>query len=143
MKEGETMTPGSEAGYIMKAGQFADKPIALVPTGYLNWMVSSGHAESAAAAEEIERRKPSIATIEVSQQAVDRASTSCLQVWQRTRGGREGIYTWLTRMAQGALAKGVEKEGKIAYGGVLFVFDRDGPWPILKTVSAERLIGMN
>lgn len=131
------------AGYIMQAGKYEDHSIRRVPTDYLRWMVDADHAEAEAAKVELERRKNEIGEIEILPNAIDRASTGCLRVWKRTRNSREGLYSWLTRMAIGALSKGVEKEGKLAYGGVLFVFDRSGPWPVLKGVSAEKLMGMN
>lgn len=130
-------------GYVMQSGQYVNIPIQRVPTRYLNWMVNANHAEAEAAKIELERRRNEIEEVEILPTAIDRASTGCLRVWERTRNSREGLHSWLSRMARGALTKGVEKQGRIAYGGVLFDFDRNGPWPVLKTVSVEKLIGMN
>ncbi len=130
-------------GYIIKSGQYVGMSIQRVPTRYLTWMVNANHAEVGAAKMELERRKNEIDEIEILPIAVDRASTGCLRVWERTRHSREGLHSWLSRMARGALSNGVDKQGRIAYGGVLFDFDRNGPWPVLKTVSVEKLVGMN
>lgn len=133
----------SHSGYVMKSGGYMDQPIQRVPTDYLTWMVNADHTEAEAAKAELERRKSVIGSVEILPVAVDRASTGCLRVWERTRNSREGLYSWLVRMANGALASGVEKEGKLAYGGMFFSFDRSGPWPLLKAVSVEKTYGLN
>lgn len=129
--------------YAMQNGRYSGQPIRRVPTDYLTWMVDADHAEAEAAKVEIERRKNEIGAVEILPMAIDRASTGCLRIFERTRNSREGLYSWLLRMANGALSSGVQREGRVAYGGMLFAFDRSGMWPVLKSVSAERMHGLN
>jgi hypothetical protein len=116
-------------------GKFEGERYTRIPVSYLKWMVNVDHTHADIAEAELERRGTVTPTIEVSGHSIDRASLSCLKLWQLTRKKDEGIHAWLIRLAQGALDS-VEGEidGKILHMGMKFVFEADGVWPVLKTV---------
>lgn len=106
-----------------------------IPVAYLKWMVNVDHTCADIAKAELERRGSVTPELEISGHAIDRASLTCLKLWQLTRTEGEGLNAWLIRLSQGALdsVNGVV-EGKILFMGMKFVFEMDGVWPVLKTV---------
>lgn len=105
-----------------------------IPVSYLKWMINSNHSRKDVAQAELDRRGTVIdRTLEVSGHAIDRASTQCLDIWGNIRFPNEGLNTWLIRMATEALEQNPDKE-KVTYQGMIFIFENDGVWPVLKTV---------
>ena len=131
------MTDINTHGYTMKNGRHAGLLITRVPISYLKWMVCSKHSEARYAQAELDRRGTVTPDLDVSGHAVDRASLNCLDLWRKTRNQDEGLHAWLIRMSQDALANGKPKRGKTAHAGMLFAFERDGVWPVLKTVMRD------
>src|SRR5687767_15008095 len=122
-------------GYRLKfSKRHADELITRVPVNYLQWMVNSHHSEAPYAEAELKRRGTVTPTLNISGHAVDRASLFCRDIWHQTRGEEEGLHAWLVRMSQSALKDGEKRGEKIAYNGMLWVFEQDGVWPVLKTV---------
>lgn len=131
--------------YKMEAGKHRGQLITRVPAGYLLWMVRNDHSEKTYAEAELARRGTTTPRIEVSGHAIDRASLSCRKIWLATRrDDNEGIHAWLCRVAfeawEAAIRDGwTPTEGdKVKYEGMKFVFDRDGAWPIVKTVMRDK-----
>lgn len=125
-------------GYQMKVGRHAGEPITRVPVGYLKWMVNSRHSEAAYAEAELSRRGTATPEFEISGHAIDRASLNCRDIWHQTRGKDEGIHAWLSRVGKEALERGERRGDKTAYAGMLFAFEMDGCWPVLKTVMRDK-----
>jgi uncharacterized protein (DUF3820 family) len=120
--------------FVMPNGKHQGERLVHVPVGYLKWMVNVNHTCAAYAEAELARRGTVTPDIDVSGHAIDRASLYCLEVWKSTRNENEGLHAWLVRVAQEALEKGEEREGKIHYMGMKMVFVREGKWPVLQTV---------
>jgi hypothetical protein len=125
--------------YTLKnSRQHAGKLITRVPVSYLRWMVRENHSEARYAQAELDRRGSTLPTMDISGHAIDRASLHCLDIYKRTRERDEGLNAWLLRMAANALAaEDIHKE-KYRLEGMLFAFDRDGDWPVLKTVIRDK-----
>jgi len=87
---------------------------------------------------ELDRRGTVTPDIEISGHAIDSASLRIRKTWHESRGDDEGLHAWLVRMASEALVSGEQRGDKIALGGVLWVFERDGEWPLLKTVMRDK-----
>lgn len=120
---------------ICDFGKFKGERYTRIPVSYLKWMVNVGHTYAEIAQAELDRRGTVTPDIEISGHAIDRASLTCLKLWQLTREKDEGIHAWIVRMAQDALySVGGEVEGKVLYMGMKFVFEMDGVWPVLKTI---------
>jgi hypothetical protein len=132
------MTDLNTHGYRMESGRHKGELITRVPIQYLQWMVNAKHSEASYAKAELTRRGTVTPTLDISGHAINRASLKCLDIWQRTKNPDEGLHAWLVRMATGAIAHGAPREEKIAYGGMLFVFETDGVWPVLKTVMRDK-----
>jgi uncharacterized protein (DUF3820 family) len=132
------MDPLNTHGYEMRIGRHRGELITRVPVSYLKWMVRERHAEGAYAAAELDRRGTVTPEIEVSGHAIDSASLRCRKIWHETRGEDEGLHAWLCRMAAAALAGGKPDGDKTYFEGMLFAFDRDGEWPILKTIMRKK-----
>lgn len=124
-------------GYRIKKGKHHGELITRVPVPYLQWMVRERHEEAAYAQAELARRGVKQPEVEISAHAVDRASTECLKQWRRTRQPGEGIHAWLARMSVEAIKKGKARGEKIAYEGMLFAFEAEGVWPLLKTIMKD------
>jgi hypothetical protein len=125
-------------GYIMQRGRHAGEPITRVPVGYLKWMVNSRHSEADFAAAELARRGTVTPDIDISGHAIDRASLNCRDIWHQTRDKEEGLHAWLVRVSKEALEEGERRGDKISHIGMLFAFERDGCWPVLKTVMRDK-----
>lgn len=121
--------------YLIGLGKYRGEPITRIPVSYLKWMVSVGHTESPQAVEELERRGTKHSTVEVSAHAVDRASQRCLGFWMETRKGKEGLHSWLCRIAEAALTFPCDKYGNHFYGKFIFTFHKDCTVPLLLTIK--------
>jgi hypothetical protein len=120
--------------FVMPNGKHQGVRLVHVPVSYLKWMVNVGHTYADHAEAEMKRRGTVTPDLDVSGHAIDRASLYCLKVWESTRKEKEGLHAWLVRVAQEALEKGDEREGKVHYMGMKMVFLHEGKWPVLKTV---------
>lgn len=125
-------------GFTMPSGKHRGELITRVPVSYLKWMVRERHSLANYAQAELDRRGTVTPEIEISGHAIDSASLRIRKVWHESRGEDEGLHAWLVRMAEAALREGEQRGDKIAFGGVLWVFERDGEWPLLKTVMRDR-----
>ena len=108
-----------------------------LPVSYLKWMVNVSSQQADAAAAELKRRGTVTPELDVSGHAIDKASLRCRKTWHETREKDEGIYSWLNRMAGEALSFGVHDDsnpGRYRYRDMVFVFETELSWPILKTV---------
>jgi hypothetical protein len=98
-------------------------------------MVNASHSMADTARAELDRRGTFLPVMEVSNHAIDRASTSCLELWIQTRDGpKEGIASWLHRRALEAIKEPKDKKGRRKYGGMVWAFEAGSDWPVLKTV---------
>jgi len=124
--------------WLMPFGKHKGERITRVPVSYLKFMVreKTNHADMAQA--ELDRRGTVTPDIEISGHAIDSASLRIRKTWHESRGDDEGLHAWLVRMASEALVSGEQRGDKIALGGVLWVFERDGEWPLLKTVMRDK-----
>lgn len=124
---------------IVDFGKHQGERYTRLPVSYLKWLANTpNHRAHEIAKAELARRGTTTPTIEVSGHAIDRASLSCRKRWHETRGADEGIHAWLCRMAQEAIDKGTERNGKREYAGMQFAFEMDGSWPVLKTVMPAK-----
>ena len=127
-------------GVRLNFGKHDGELLTRVPASYLKYMLNEFGDDSrwAKLAEaELKRRNHKIPEIEISPHAVDRASTRFLKKWKETSGKREGLYSWLVRMALAALKQGKPKIDKIEYDDMYFVFSKDTRWPVLKSVMKK------
>lgn len=132
------MSELSTHDFMMPNGKHKGERITRVPVSYLKWMVREKHSIADYAQAELDRRGTVTPDIEISGHAIDSASLRIRKIWHESRGGDEGLHAWLCRMAKSALEHGEDRGAKVAYGGVLWVFDQDGEWPLLKTVMRDK-----
>jgi uncharacterized protein (DUF3820 family) len=110
-----------------------------LPVSYLKWMVNEVVQDDLAKAE-LKRRGTTTPELDVSGHAVDRASLRCRRIWHETSAKGQGLHSWLVQMSKEALSEngGIEAVmnggGKAESKGMVFVFDLDGQWPVLKTL---------
>lgn len=122
-------------GLVCDFGRFKGALYTRMPLSYLKWMVNSRHSRAGIAGAELARRGSGTPDMEVTAHAVDRASLRCIDLWESTRQDEEGLHAWLARMAAEALAADrADDQGRFQYGGIKFVFEQAGVWPVLKTV---------
>lgn len=112
-----------------------------VPRGYLEWLINQPtdkpewreHKKIAKA--EMKRRGTKIrSTVKVTPHALDKASLRVRGIWHETSKENEGLYTWLSRVADEAVKQAKEKTDRIDYLGMTLVFKHGEAFPILKTV---------
>lgn len=116
---------------IVDFGKHNGTPYTRLPVGYLTWMVNSGHGKADIAQAELDRRGTTMPTLDISGHAIDRFSQHCLDIWD----GKEGLHSWLLKMAREALDKGqLDDDGRILWKGIWWCFEADRKWPVLKTV---------
>lgn len=121
-------------GVLMPFGRHKGELITRVPVSYLKFMVREGTQFADHARAELDRRGTVTPEIEISGHAIDRASLRVRKIWHESRRENEGLHAWLCRMGKEALMEGEKRGDKIAYAGVLWVFDQNGAWPLLKSV---------
>lgn len=126
-------------GLTIEFGKHRGELWTRVPVNYLKWIINEpGMAENVKeiARAEMERRGSVTPDLDISGHAIDRASLLLGKTWLNTRNHDEGIHAWLCRVAAAALVDGEKlPSGKIRYKGMKFVFETDGCWPVLKTVT--------
>ena len=126
----------SEA-FVMPNGRHKGKSIEHVPVGYLKWMVNEHHTQAGWAESELKRRGTTFPNLDISGHAINRASLCCKWEYRETRNENEGLHSWLVRMAEAALERGIPRpghEGQYALHGMSFRFTTEHEWPVLKTV---------
>lgn len=133
------MTEINTHDMIVDFGKHKGERYTRLPVSYLRWMVNENHSRADIAAAELQRRGTTLPDMDISGHAIDRASQHCLKIWKATARQDEGLHAWLCRMAADALEKGdVLADGKIAFAGMKFAFEKDGVWPVLKTVMRQK-----
>jgi hypothetical protein len=125
-------------GYCLTFGKHEGKLITRVDLGYLRWMINNHTPDSEYAEAELERRGSAIPTLSVSGHAIDRASLRVLDIWlSKRKNAKEGLYSWLSRVAAVALRRGTLIDGKVRHKGIVFIFDTETEWPVLKTIMLK------
>lgn len=125
-------------GMICDFGKHNGEPYTRLPVSYLKWMVNSGHSRKHIAEAELKRRGTVTPDMDISGHAIDRASLNCLDIYRNTRNQDEGIHAWLSRMADEAIKTEPDKKGRHIYNNMKFAFEKDGCWPVLKTVMRDK-----
>lgn len=128
------LPPPGPTEFTLEGGKHAGEPLTRVPASYLRWMVNEGHQYADFAEAELKRRGTAVPAVELTPHALDRASLRLLDVWQRTRFKKEGLHTWLGRMAERALENRDAGDGRYMHMGCIFIFSMIGRWPVLKSV---------
>lgn len=107
------------------------------PSSYLRTLAGQRTDEwRELAALELKRRGTDLSQVEITGHAVDRASVRCLKFYLMTRRKREGIYSWLARVAADALTHGTKTpNGKTKFLGMVFMFQDGYAAPVLTTIS--------
>lgn len=131
-------------GVVCDFGKHKGELYTRLPVSYLQWMINSEHSRADLARAELKRRNTQTPTLDVSGHAIDGASTRCRHIWDETRMTGEGIYSWLCRTSKDALenAEGdpssIDDQGRVHFRGMIFAFERDAAWPVLKTIFPEK-----
>lgn len=136
-------------------GKHKGKLWTRIPVSYLIWLVGSAPMEGgtmeqraksaqnrAIAKAEIERRGTTIPEVEITGHAIDSASLRVRKVWHALRNENEGLHSWLCRTALEAKSHGIrdnKQQDRIHHNGVVFVFEQEGEYPIVKTVMRSKL----
>ena len=125
-------------GDLMQVGRHKGELITRVPVSYLKWLANTPtHREHEIGKAELSRRGTVTPSLEVSGHAIDSASLRLRKTWHQTATGPdEGLHAWLCRKAAEALATAEELGAPdvVIHDGVKWVFEREGIWPVLKTV---------
>jgi hypothetical protein len=127
--------------FVMPNGRHKDVQITRVPVSYLKWMVGASHTYAKEAQAELDRRGTVTPEIEVSGHAIDRASLRIRKFWHQDRGQEEGLHAWLCRRGKEAydlMRKEGREAGRVPYLNVMWIFEADGVWPVLKSVWGIR-----
>ena len=116
-----------------------------VPNNYLRWLSNQpeelpGMEENKELARaELERRGTrSSGEVEISKHAIDTASLRVRKIWHQSRGENEGLYTWLSRIANEAVEGVNDKPERIKHLGIILIFKWGNDFPILKTVMRKK-----
>ena len=133
-------------GMICDFGKHVGTPYIQMPVSYLKWMVCIDHSRADIAAAELNRRGTVTPDLDVSGHAIDRASllSPIRKVWQtdvaRTPKGEnpEGLHAWLVRLTAEAMRGEPDERGRYRHRGIVFCIERDGVWPVLKTVLPDK-----
>jgi len=123
---------------IVNFGKHKGQRWTRIPVSYLKWLINEGTQYTKIAKAELKRRGTRLSyDIEISGHAIDRASTTCLKQWEKTRKKGEGLHSWLIRMSKAAIKK-EGKEEKITYKHIIFIFCYGELYPTLKTVMSKK-----
>lgn len=136
-------------GMLCDFGKHAGTPYTQLPVSYLKWMVCVEHSRAHIAAAELKRRGTVTPDLDVSGHAIDRASllSPIRRIWQtdiaRTPKDKqpEGLHAWLSRLTAEAMQEEPDERGRYRYRGIVFCIERDGVWPVLKTVLVGKKRG--
>lgn len=141
------MSEISTHGLICDFGKHRGTPWTRIPANYLLWMVNGQGVNETIkrnrpiAEAELKRRGTTLPKVDISGHAIDRASQQCLDFWRAaTRDGEDqGIHSWLVEQAEKALEeKNLDAQGRYLFGRMVFAFEMDGVWPVLKTVMRAK-----
>lgn len=128
-------------GVICQFGKrFNGKPYTRITVDYLKWMVNArvGEPHRSLAEAELKRRGTVTPEMDISGHAIDRAS---LRIWKQFKNRIDptvGFHAWLYSLAKKALDEGREiSQGKYLHDGIIFVFEVDCEWPVLKSVFRD------
>ena len=115
-------------------GKYKGELWTRLPISYLKWLVNQRVQNMDIAEAELERRGTTgLNDMEISAHAVDRVSQYCLDIWMRKCHYKEGLYSWLNRIANDAYPQR-KKDNKADFLGMIFVFEEGYLYPTLKTV---------
>ena len=79
---------------------------------------------------ELKRRGTNISSdVEITPHSIDNASLRVRKIWHNTKKKNEGIYTWLSRVANEAVKEATDKPERIEYLGIKFVFKWGNKYP--------------
>ena len=124
---GERMTDGPHAGrYMTQMSQ-----------SYLRRVISEGWADAERARAELDRRGTPYhdTPVEISNHAIDRASTRCLDRYLTDSNDDEGLFAWLVRVCAEAITwNNVDGTGNLVHKGMRLKIDFTPKVPILVTV---------
>jgi uncharacterized protein (DUF3820 family) len=123
---------------IVNFGKHKGQRWTRLPVSYLKWLINEGTQYTEIAKAELKRRGTLLNyDIEISGHAIDRASTSCLKIWEHTRKKDEGLHTWLVRISKAAIKQSGKQE-KINFKHMRFVFCYGEVYPTLKTIMPKK-----
>ena len=131
---------------IVEFGKHRGELWTRVPREYLTWLVNQpdvivGMEDNKDIAQaELERRGTKVSSeVERSKHAIDKASLRARKVWHETAiDENEGLYTWLSRIANEAVSKTEGKPERINHLGLTLIFKWGNIYPVLKTVINKR-----
>ena len=139
------MKPEDVHGLIVGFGKHKGERWTRVPIGYLKWILNempeTAEAHVIAKAELARRGDTMPREVEISAHAIDKASLRVRKRWHEDRGNDEGIYSWLVRISEEALATKNqinEQNERMKYKGCVLVFTYGNHFPILKTVMPDK-----
>lgn len=117
-------------------GKHKGELITRVPSSYLRFMINKRTPQEEDAKAEYERRGEMLPDVEISGNAIDKASFRVLSTWQLSRNNNEGFYSWLSRMTLEAIDHGnkVEDTDMYHYMGMKLVIINEDEFPTLKTI---------
>lgn len=135
----------TEQLFRMQNGKHRGELITRVPLSYLKWMICARHQNAAQAEVELKRRGTnSLPQIEVSGHAIDRASLRIRKIWHQDRqqmpfhAADEGLYSWMVRRGFEAFQLVPQGRDQVKHMGVVWTFEMDGVWPVIKSVWSEK-----
>lgn len=139
------MNPNDVHGLIVGFGKHKGERWTRVPISYLKWILnemSETQEAYAIAKAELERRGDTMPTnVGISNHAIDKASLRVRKRWHEDRGQDEGLYSWLVRISEEALASKNnlnEQNERMKYKGCVLVFTYGHYFPTLKTVLPDK-----
>jgi len=127
-------------GIKMPFGRHKGELLTRVPVSYVKWLLNNPAMAPEwreLAKAEFERRGDTMPQIEITGHAIDRASLRVLYLWESTRNRREGLYSWLTRIALRAIKEGrpvKNNSTKIKFWGMKLIIEQGEEFPILKSI---------
>lgn len=131
--------PINTHGLTVDFGKYKGELWTRIPVGYLRWcineMLPNREAYKIAEAELKRRGDTMPITVNISNHAIDKASLRVIKNWHEDRSKDEGLYSWLARICDEALAKQPpDKTERITYKGCILIFTYGNKYPTLKTV---------
>lgn len=127
--------------YRWPVGKFRGVSIKRTPTKFLEWAERAmPEPFCVKAREELDRRGTSHKKIQVSDHAIDRASTRLLKLWMDETSGEIGLYSWLAAKADQALDTAefnMHETIVVTHEWITYVFDMKMVIPVLMTVRLK------
>lgn len=119
---------------ICEFGKHKGELYTRLPVNYLKWMMNNDTRDADIAKAELERRGTVTPDMDISGHAIDRASLHCMDLYRKSCKDDEGINAWLIRMATEAIKKKPNDKNHHIHNSIKFCFEKEGVWPVLKTV---------